>query len=43
MAPFLYREFRGLRPGRRNEAVGDADAVKSTAMGMKNLQRVEKC
>jgi hypothetical protein len=32
----------GSDPGEETEAVGDADAVKSTAMGMKNLQRVAK-
>jgi hypothetical protein len=29
-------------PGDETEAVGDADAVKATALGVKNLQRVEK-
>jgi hypothetical protein len=29
-------------PGDETEAVGDADAVKATTMGVKNLQRVEK-
>jgi len=32
----------GSDPGEETEAVGDADPVKSTAMGMKNLQRVAK-
>src|SRR5580692_9908792 len=32
----------GSDPGEETEAVGDADSVKSTAMGMKNLQRVAK-
>ena len=32
----------GSDPGELTEAVGDADAVKSTAAGMKNLQRVAK-
>ena len=32
----------GSDPGEETEAVGDADAMKSTAMGMKNLQRVAK-
>jgi hypothetical protein len=32
----------GSDPGEETEAVGDADAVKSTAMGVKNLQRVAK-
>ena len=29
-------------PGEETEAVGDADAIKSTALGLKNLQRVSK-
>lgn len=33
---------KGSDPGELIEAVGDADAVKSTALGMKNLQRVVK-
>ena len=32
----------GADPGEETEAVGDADAVKSTALGVKNLQRVAK-
>ncbi|HTS78931.1 MAG TPA: zinc-dependent metalloprotease [Bryobacteraceae bacterium] len=32
----------GSDPGEETEAVGDADPVKSTAAGMKNLQRVAK-
>ena len=32
----------GSDPGELTEAVGDADAVKSTALGLKNLQRVAK-
>ncbi len=32
----------GSDPGELTEAVGDADAVKSTALGMKNLQRVAR-
>jgi hypothetical protein len=32
----------GSDPGDLTEAVGDADAVKSTALGVKNLQRVAK-
>ncbi len=32
----------GSDPGDLTEAVGDADALKSTAMGIKNLQRVAK-
>jgi hypothetical protein len=30
----------GSDPGEQSEAVGDADAVKSTALGIKNLERV---
>jgi hypothetical protein len=32
----------GSDPGELTEAVGDADAVKSTGLGLKNLQRVAK-
>ena len=32
----------GSDPGDNTEAVGDADAIKSTALGLKNLQRVAK-
>jgi hypothetical protein len=32
----------GSDPGELTEAVGDADAVKSTALGIKNLQRVAR-
>jgi hypothetical protein len=32
----------GSDPGELTEAVGDADALKSTALGLKNLQRVAK-
>jgi hypothetical protein len=32
----------GSDPGDETEAVGDADAVKATALGVKNLQRVAK-
>ena len=32
----------GSDPGELTEAVGDADAIQSTALGMKNLQRVAK-
>jgi hypothetical protein len=32
----------GSDPGELTEAVGDADAVKSTTLGLKNLQRVAK-
>jgi len=31
---------RGSDPGENTEAVGDADAIKSTALGLKNLERV---
>ncbi|HSQ19430.1 MAG TPA: zinc-dependent metalloprotease, partial [Blastocatellia bacterium] len=31
---------RGSDPGENTEAVGDGDAIKSTAMGIKNLERV---
>jgi hypothetical protein len=33
---------RGSDPGELTEAVGDADAIKSTELGLKNLQRVVK-
>src|SRR5579883_562345 len=39
---FSTANSEGSDPGEETEAVGDADAVKSTAMGLKNLQRVEK-
>jgi hypothetical protein len=39
---FSTENSAGSDPGEETEAVGDADAVKSTAMGMKNLQRVSK-
>ena len=39
---FSTANSAGSDPGEETEAVGDADAVKSTALGMKNLQRVEK-
>ncbi len=39
---FSTANSAGSDPGEETEAVGDADAVKSTAMGMKNLQRVSK-
>jgi hypothetical protein len=32
----------GADPGETNEAVGDADAVRSTALGLKNIRRVMK-
>ncbi len=39
---FSTANAMGSDPGDETEAVGDADAVKSTALGMKNLQRVSK-
>jgi hypothetical protein len=39
---FSTANSAGSDPGEETEAVGDADATKSTAMGMKNLQRVAK-
>ncbi len=39
---FSTANAEGSDPGDETEAVGDADAVKSTALGMKNLQRVAK-
>jgi hypothetical protein len=39
---FSTANAAGSDPGDETEAVGDADSVKSTAMGMKNLQRVTK-
>jgi hypothetical protein len=39
---FSTANSAGSDPGEETEAVGDADAAKSTAMGMKNLQRVTK-
>ncbi len=39
---FSTANSAGSDPGEESEAVGDADPVKSTAMGMKNLQRVSK-
>src|SRR5207237_3551216 len=32
----------GSDPGEETEAVGDQDAIKSTALGLKNLQRISK-
>jgi hypothetical protein len=37
---FSTVDSAGSDPGELTEAVGDADAVKSTAMGLKNLERV---
>ena len=37
---FSTADTRGSDPGENTEAVGDADAVASTALGIKNLQRV---
>jgi hypothetical protein len=39
---FSTANSNGADPGEETEAVGDADPVKSTGMGMKNLQRVSK-
>lgn len=39
---FNTAESNGADPGEESEAVGDADAVKATALGVKNLQRVAK-
>jgi hypothetical protein len=37
---FSTAKSRGADPGENTEAVGDADAVKATTMGLKNLKRV---
>jgi hypothetical protein len=37
---FSTADSRGSDPGENTEAVGDADAVASTALGIKNLKRV---
>lgn len=37
---FSTADSRGSDPGELTEAVGDADAVKSTTLGLKNLERV---
>jgi hypothetical protein len=37
---FSTADGGGSDPGEQTEAVGDADAVKSTALGLKNLERV---
>jgi Matrixin. len=37
---FSTAKANGADPGEQAEAVGDADAVKSTALGMKNLARI---
>jgi hypothetical protein len=37
---FSTSDSRGSDPGENTEAVGDADAVASTALGIKNLKRV---
>ena len=37
---FSTADARGSDPGELTEAVGDADAVRSTALGLKNLERV---
>jgi Met-zincin/Domain of unknown function (DUF5117)/Domain of unknown function (DUF5118) len=39
---FSTANAAGSDPGDETEAVGDADAVKATALGVKNLQRVTK-
>jgi Met-zincin/Domain of unknown function (DUF5117)/Domain of unknown function (DUF5118) len=39
---FSTANSAGSDPGELTEAVGDADAIKSTALGLKNLQRVVK-
>jgi len=39
---FSTQAAGGSDPGELTEAVGDADAIQSTAMGVKNLQRVAK-
>jgi len=39
---FSTANSAGADPGEEAEAVGDADAVKSTALGVKNLQRVAR-
>jgi len=37
---FSTAKSRGADPGENTEAVGDADAVKATTLGLKNLKRV---
>jgi len=37
---FSTADSRGSDPGELTEAVGDADAINSTALGLKNLERV---
>ncbi len=39
---FSSSKSNGSDPGELTEAVGDADAIKSTALGLKNLQRTVK-
>jgi hypothetical protein len=39
---FSTADARGSDPGENTEAVGDADAVSSTALGIKNLKRVSE-
>ncbi len=39
---FSTANSAGADPGELTEAIGDADAIKSTAAGVKNLQRVAK-
>ena len=37
---FSTSDTRGSDPGENTEAVGDGDAIRSTALGLKNLERV---
>ena len=39
---FSSQHSMGSDPGEQPEAIGDADALKSTALGIRNLQRVAK-
>lgn len=39
---FTTARSRGADPGENTEAVGDADAVKATELGLKNLKRVSE-
>lgn len=39
---FSSARSMGSDPGEETEAIGDADAIKSTSFGIKNLQRVVK-
>ena len=40
VVPILNPRQRGSDPGELTEAVGDADAIRSTALGIRNLRRV---